>query len=188
MLEALFGKAEAGRYPDLRARVTRQNLVDFRYDFRFDAICIPARSFLHLMGQDDQIACLRSAFEYLNPGGRLLLNFFNPSLSHLVARAAPATEYQLVMEAKHPRTGQTITVSCRQRNDLLEQTQDLDWRFVMDGREHETKMRLRWIYKQEFELLLRLAGFARWQLFGDFARSACTYDSQELIWVAERSA
>ena len=43
-------------------------------------------------------------------------------------------------------------------------------------------MTARWIYKEEFQLLLRLAGFSRWQLFG-------TYDGSKEIgttyWVGD---
>lgn len=47
-------------------------------------------------------------------------------------------------------------------------------------------MDVRWIYREEFKLLLRLGGFTRWELYGDFHKSAYRTDSREMVWIAEK--
>ena len=40
---------------------------------------------------------------------------------------------------------------------------------------------LRYVYKQEMELLLRVAGFARWQIYGGFDRRPLTREGDAMI-------
>ena len=56
-------------------------MVDFCYDQSFAAILIPASSFMLLPTQVAQIACLERIRAHLVSGGRLLMNFYIPSLA-----------------------------------------------------------------------------------------------------------
>jgi SAM-dependent methyltransferase len=186
MLEVLHAKARSIGIDGIHTRVSRQDMRDFHYDRSFEAIIIPARSFLHLVEQEDQIACLRAIYAHLRPGGRLLLNFFNPRLDLLLERADPDVEYGPFATYAHPVTGEPIELSHMQVNDIHSQVQNITWRFRDVETVHEAGMRVRWVYREEFKLLLRLAGFAKWDLYGDFAKSEFTADSSEMIWVAEK--
>ena len=187
MLDSLFRKADALEQQEVRARVSRQDMVDFSYDLKFDGIYIPARSFLHLLSQDEQIRCLRNIYTHLQEGGKFLLNFFNPSLQHLLTSAGRAEQFEFIKEFVNPETGESIQLFCKQENDVVRQEQRILWRFSEGDRAHDVPMRLRWIYKEEFQLLLRLAGFQKWKVYGDFDRSEDVTEESELIWVAERT-
>jgi hypothetical protein len=43
---------------------------------------------------------------------------------------------------------------------------------------------LRWTYRAEMELLLHVAGFSRWQIFGGFDRRPLEKDTDEMVVVA----
>ena len=45
--------------------------------------------------------------------------------------------------------------------------------------------KMAFIYKKEFELLLRLAGFGRCTVYGGFDRKPLTSFKQEMVWVVE---
>lgn len=62
MLDLLFNKADDMGLSEAKKRVTVQNMIDFKYDMKFDDIFIPARSFMHLTSQDDQIKCLKNIY------------------------------------------------------------------------------------------------------------------------------
>ena len=47
-------------------------------------------------------------------------------------------------------------------------------------------MRLRWIYRYEFEHLLARCGFEVEALYGGFDRRPLTDMRQELVWIARR--
>ena len=57
------------------------DMRSFRLEQRFGLVIIPFRSFLHLLTDADQLACLSRVHEHLLPGGRLALNFFVQTLA-----------------------------------------------------------------------------------------------------------
>ncbi|UCF10190.1 MAG: class I SAM-dependent methyltransferase [Candidatus Bipolaricaulota bacterium] len=186
MLDVLLAKADASRTEGIERRVTCQDLVNFDYDLRFDAVIIPARSFLHLTTQEEQIGCLRTIHRHLVPSGRLLLNFFTPNLSFVVARTKPDPPFEEFATYTHPVTRKPVKLSFRQVNDPGNQLQRITWRFLYDGRIHDTEMAVRWIYRSEFELLARLTGYGIAHLYGGFSREP--YDgTAEMVWELTKS-
>ena len=152
MVDALKSKPEAEQWKDLHSRISRQNLVDFRYDLKFDAVIIPARSFLHLTTQEEQIACLRTIHTHLVPSGKLLLNFFTPDPRHILARTDSNPAFEEFATFVHTETGKPVRLLFRQVNDLPNQLQRITWRFIYDGETRDSAMSVRWIHRSEFEL------------------------------------
>jgi SAM-dependent methyltransferase len=186
MLEKLFAKTKIGNLPDVRRRVSQQNMIDFQIDMKFESIFIPARSFLHLPTQDEQLACLRNIHRHLRDDGTFMLNFFSPNLPALLSHVDPNPDFRDFGQYPHPDGKDDIHVSVRQTNDLSEQIQYITWRFELSGQIHESPMLVRWIYKKEFELLAKLAGFSVRHLYSDFDKSRYDGDG-EMIWVLEKA-
>jgi SAM-dependent methyltransferase len=186
MLQQLFAKAEAERLADVRRRVSRQNMIDFRIAAEFEAAFIPARSFLHLPTQEDQLACLRNVHRHLRDGGKLMMNFFTPSLPAILSRTDPNPVFTAFGQYPHPDGSGVISVSMRQTNDLSEQVQRITWRFEYAGHVHESPMLVRWIYKTEFELLAKLSGFRVRHLYSGFDGSPYNGEG-EMVWVLEKA-
>ena len=46
--------------------------------------------------------------------------------------------------------------------------------------------RIALIHKQEFDLLLRLAGFSSWQVYGGFKKKRLVSSKQEMVWIIEK--
>ena len=49
---------------------------------------------------------------------------------------------------------------------------------------HRSQVSGRYVYKQEMQLLLRVAGFARWEIYGDFDRRPLTNENDAMIVAA----
>ena len=49
---------------------------------------------------------------------------------------------------------------------------------------YRSQVSLRYIYKHEMELLLRVAGFARWEIYGDFDRHPLALENQAMVVTA----
>lgn len=49
---------------------------------------------------------------------------------------------------------------------------------------HRSQVSSRYMYKNELELLLRVAGFARWEIYGDFDRRPLTNETDAMIVAA----
>jgi len=186
MLEQLYTKAEAENVQNIRRRVTQQNMIDFQIDVEFEAIFIPARSFLHLSAQEDQLACLRNIHRHLRDDGTFMLNFFTPSLPALLSFLDPDPEFSEFGQFPHPDGKGAIKVSVRQTNDLSEQIQYITWRFDLGDELHDSPMLVRWIYRQEFELLAKLSGFQVSALYSGFDKSPYHGDG-EMVWVLQKA-
>ena len=189
MLAVLRRKAVVLGLGDIDRRVCCQDMVDFCYEQSFAAILIPASSFMLLPTQAAQIACLERIRAHLTPGGRLLMNFYIPSLAgDLLAHIDPPPSLEEFGEFSHPETGRRISVRFKKTVDLGEQTEHYQWFFACEGETAVVPMTARWIYKEEFQILLRLAGFSRWQLFGthDGQPYAGSKETRTTYWVVDR--
>jgi SAM-dependent methyltransferase len=164
MLATLKRKAREGGLPEIDARISVQDFESFRYDRQFDAVIIPTNSFGMMMTQDAQIRTLCNIHAHLAPGGRLLLDLILRGAHSLIENATvvEGTWYTWT----HPDTSRPIRQRIVGRFDLTNQL-TLDQCFIeYEGKSENFPMTGRWIFKEEFQLLLRLGGFERWECFG----------------------
>ena len=49
---------------------------------------------------------------------------------------------------------------------------------------HRSEVRSRYIYKQEMALLLRIAGYARWEIYGGFDRCPLERENDAMVIMA----
>ncbi|MFH1811299.1 MAG: class I SAM-dependent methyltransferase [Pseudomonadota bacterium] len=187
MLDALY---RAARDDDERVqalqRVRMQDMTALDLETRFSQILVPARAFLHVAALEAQLATLRGFHAQLAEGGRLALNFFVPDLQQILdAHRSPQEEpFDAFV---HPRSGAPIELTIRREvPDLSAQRFIVTWRFRWEDQERVTRMDLRWVHRDEFELMLRLAGFRCWKLFGENDRSGFGPHSNEMFWLVEK--
>jgi SAM-dependent methyltransferase len=181
MLNRLRAKAAAvGLSPVLH----HADMSDFSLARRFALVMIPFNAFIHNMTQAAQISCLERCREHLLPGGELAFDTFFPSLEII---GAPQGTRVLEGELPHPETGLPIRMYDTRTFDRVAQTQhslnELEL-LAADGRVqkvHRSEVRSRFIYKHEMALLLRVAGFARWEIHGDFDGRPLTQENDAMI-------
>lgn len=186
MLATLKRKARELGLSDIDRRVSVQSFETFQYDRLFDAMTIPTNSFGMLMTQEAQIKTLRNIHAHLAPGGRLLLDLTLPGMRGLV-EYAPGVEGRWHTWT-HPETGLPIRQRIVGRYDFTHQ-HTLDQCFIeYDGDSENFPMTGRWIFKEEFQLLLRLAGFDRWEVFGTPERDPLEIglDDVHSYWIAHK--
>ena len=118
----------------------------------------------------------------------MLLNFFIPSLDDLLRHSREPLVEEEFGEFEHPQTGLPIEVTHKTSIDLGEQHETIYWIFAHDGQRQEVPLHSRWIYKEEFQLLLRVAEFRNCRLFGshDGAPYVGSSDLTMIYCVAER--
>ncbi len=191
-------KKKLADLPDeVQARITllQGDMRDFDLPERFGLVTIPFRSFLHLMTPSDQMAALGNIRRHLVPGGRLALNFFQPSIPLIAAHMASlGAALKPLHERTDPQTGhrhmgwETRTYDVF--NQTIKETRIFDV-VDQDGIAIDRYYRLltlRWIYRYEFEHLLARCNFEVDALYGDFNRSPLDASSTELVWIARRGA
>jgi SAM-dependent methyltransferase len=169
--EMLARLRQSAKARGLAPRVIQADMRVFQMPRRYAGIMIPFNAFAHNLTADDQIATLRHCHEHLVPGGRLVFDVFSATPAML---ATPIAEPVLELETPHPETGLPVRLYDGRRLDISTQTQhsqiaieELDARGQI-VRTHRFAAVVRWIYPSEMELLLRLAGFDRWEVTGGF--------------------
>ncbi len=116
-----------------------------------------------LTTQDAQIQALKNIHAHLAPKGMLFLDLRLVGMRELVEGdiATQGSWYTW----RHPKTGRPIRQRVVGRVDFNNQLV-LDLCFIeYDDQREEFPMTGRWIFKEEFQLLLRLAGFDDWESF-----------------------
>jgi SAM-dependent methyltransferase len=188
MLERLRAKAEAlGLKPTLH----QADMAGFRLSRRFALIIIPFNAFVHNLTTETQLACLRACCEHLLPGGMLVIDLSFPGLHWIGGESGTR-----VMEGEmpHPQDASLRIRAWDTRTfDRVAQVQhSFNEVEILDASGkvitvHPSKTTMRWTYKAEMELLLRAAGFARWQLLGDFDGRSLQNETDAMIvqaWTA----
>lgn len=159
----------------------------------FALITLPFRSFQHLLTVEDQHATLRRLHAHLQPGGRLVLDLFNPSLPLLADERmlnVPFPEPVFTMPDGR-RVQRTSRIVAR---DWVAQTQTVAMSHAVhwpDGHMElvEGIMALRYLFRYEAEYLVERCGFSVEAVYGDYDRRpfGATYPG-ELLIVARRPA
>jgi SAM-dependent methyltransferase len=181
MLDIARGKSEDASNP----RWVEAGMADFSLDQRFGLVIVPFRSFLLLLSVEEQKQCLARIRDHLLPGGRLALNFFNPSI---LAIAEWLGDKQGRWLRSEPQPGKERWVNRRYETaaQALDETR-ADVILSDEGaviQRVERNLRLRWVYRYEMEHLLALTGFEVEALYGWFDRSPFTEESSEMVWLA----
>src|SRR5207249_2445866 len=143
----------------------------FRLARRFALVMIPFNAFVHNLTTEDQLATLQTCRDHLEPGGLLAFDTCFPGPAWV---CAPSGQRVLEGEMPHPKTGLPMRFWDTRTFDRVNQIQySLNEMEMLDAsgavvESHPTKSAVRWIYKGEMELLLRVASFARWEILGGF--------------------
>jgi len=168
MLARLRQKASA---LGLNPRLHQADMAAFRLPRRYAMIMIPFNAFVHNLTTDDQLATLQSCRDHLVPGGLLVFDTCFPGPAWT---AAPNGTRELEGETPHPETGLPVRIWDTRTFDRVQQLQySYNEMELLDANgaviaTYPSKTTVRWIYKAEMELLLRVAGFARWRILGCF--------------------
>ena len=179
----LAGGADRARLveADLRALALPQ------HDFAF-AFCV-SNTLMHFTTVEDQLAVLHSAHRHLRPGGRLLLDLFNPDVDRLVATHGLT---ELADRWEEASTGATVLKWSVRQVDWAEQLQETTFiyeRTWPDGRSERTvcPFTLRFLWRHETELMLAATGFAVAEVWGDFDAEPYHAGSPHLILLAVKT-
>ncbi|MGD9722283.1 MAG: class I SAM-dependent methyltransferase [Pirellulales bacterium] len=163
------------------------DMSEFALPRRYALVMIPFNAFIHNMTQQAQIRCLTLCREHLLPGGLLAFDTFFPSLE--IVGAAQDTRV-LEGEFPHPETGRPMRLYDTRRFDRVAQVQHSLNEIELTAADgsieqvYRSQVSSRYIYKHEMELLLRAAGFTRWEICGDFERRPLTRENDAMIVLA----
>jgi SAM-dependent methyltransferase len=191
---AMLDRAEAKRadMPDeagKRIRFALGDMADIQLDEIFGLVFSAYRSFQALTTPEAQRQALQWVHWHLRPGGRFIVNLFDPRLEWCVPDAPLRPQESVV---RHPVTGNRVRAEVIEHvNDPLRQVLTATWRFTeLDDadqvlRQEDEVLSLRWTYRWEMRYLFELTGFEIEAEYSDYHESPPAY-GKEQVWVARR--
>ncbi len=149
-----------------------------------------SNTLMHFTTPTDQIAVLRNAARHLRPGGKLLIDLFNPDLQRLFAVDGLM---ELAGCWQDEESGAEVLKWCVRKVDPAEQLQETTFIYeeiFPDGRTQRTlcPFTLRYLWRSEAELMLQIAGLHVEEVWGDFDGATYTSASEHLILIAAKPA
>lgn len=171
-----------------RATFVHADMESFDLGITTPLMIVPFRAFQVLLTPDAQRRALTCMRRHLEPGGRLVIDAFDPMLEYLVGVKSPETSHSIALPERGTR--------CEMRVDdrvydpfvqRLTETWTLDEFDANDDllRSEREVLQLRWTYRHEFRHLFELCGFEVEAEYSDFHRSPPAY-GKELLFVARR--
>lgn len=155
----------------------------------FGLVIIGLNGFMHVASADTQRDMLRSARSLLDPRGMLVLDLLHPTPAVL-----QALDQTVVHEGSWQLDdGSHLTKVANRRVFPVEQRIETElWyeRTAPNGsvKRTVTTYPMRWLYPSELELLLELAGYAEWKVYGSYELDPLTDQSDQMIITAEAEA
>lgn len=138
----------------------------FRLKRKFRLIFIPFNSMQHLADRDSLERFFASVRAHLAPGGRFMLDVFNPHPHYLVRD----TEERLPVSCyKDPRGKEQILVEEQYSYDRAAQVSRITWHYIRGRKRFASrKLNMRCFFPQELDTLLIYNGFKILKKYGDF--------------------
>ncbi len=166
--------------PEHHARISLQNIVDFRLNTQFDLIIAPFRVFMHLTDKNDQIKALNNVYNHLRKGGKFIFDAFVPDLKQLIKGLYNVTDFEGEYEP-----GKKVRRTVSTNPDLINQLINVSFLIEWDDKDgHNSRVwnsSMRFFFRFELEHLIERSKFKNYRISGDFACSELNADSKEFI-------
>jgi SAM-dependent methyltransferase len=182
MLNVLYKKIPE----DQHYRISLQNIIDFRSDFKFNLIIAPFRIIMHVLEKDEQIRALNNVYDHLEKTGKFIFDAFVPDLNQLLN----GINNQLDFEGEY-EPGKKIRRTVSTIPDLINQLINirfyLEWDEDNKLRNEEWRVPLRYYFRYELEHLIERSKFEKYKILGDYLGNELNKDSREFIIICQKN-
>jgi SAM-dependent methyltransferase len=175
-----------------RLALVRADMRAYAFRRPFARVLMPFRVFQAMLTIDDQLSALAAARRALAPGGRLVLDLFDPRLDVLAeASLGPAPLAPTGRSFRDGRGEWRERVAARY--DLESQIVDLTYVYERAGDDGAVadrsfeRIRVRYFTRWEFEHLLARAGYEVEALYGGWDGSPPAAEGEDMIWIARKA-
>ena len=166
-------------------RISQQNILDFRFDFKFDLIIAPFRVFMHLSDKKDQICALNKVYNHLNDGGRFIFDTFVPDLKQLIKGIENIVDFDGEYEP-----GKRLKRSVSTKPDLINQIIYvkfvIEWEDINGVKSKDWEFTMRFFFRFEIEHLIERSEFETYRILGDYSGNELNQESKEFITICTR--
>jgi len=179
-----LAKKKAGK-EGLRVALVRGDIRSFRLKRKFKLVFIPFNSMQHLADRGGLEKFFASVRAHLAPGGRFILDVFNPHPGHFVR---DADELLPVSCYKDPRGKQQILVEEQYSYDRAAQVSRITWHYTRGRTRFASRhINMRCFFPVELDALLHYNGFKALKKYGDFERAPFASASPKQIIICRKA-
>lgn len=182
---ALITEKFEGRITLVEGDFARDDLVERS---TFGVAIVALDSLLHAQTQSDQLAVLRAAWTALDPRGQLVVDVVNPTPARLLAMDGDLTFSGTWLMDDGARLDKLVAQHADPSTQIIENE---IWYEVTtrDGaiRRTRTAFSQRWVSAAELVLMLQLAGFQDWRVYGSYELDELSSNSDRIIVAAEKT-
>ncbi len=182
MLDVLVSKIPA----DQQFRVSLQDMLTFRFDFRFDLIIAPFRVMMHVIEKEDQIKALDNVFNHLNPGGKFIFDTFVPDLKPLINGLDRVTDFDGEY-IKGKRLKRVVSTFPDTFNQVINILFHLEWDEDEVRKSDDWRTRLRYYFRFELEHLIERSKFGKYRIMGDYNGNPLRSSSRDFVVECEKT-
>ncbi len=166
-------------------RIGQQNIINFKFNKRFDLILAPFRVFMHLIEKEDQLTALNNVYDHLAPGGEFIFDAFVPDLNLLLSGMHNITDFDGEYEPGN-RVKRTVSSEPDLLNQTLNVTFTIEWNAGKDEFQKEWKSTMRYFFRYELEHLIERSKFPEYKIIGDFIGNELKHNSKEFILICKK--
>ena len=165
----------------------KADIRNFQLGQTFPLIIFPFNTVAILLTSEDLEACLACVKTHLEPGGKFILDVFNPSLE--ILSREPGKRY-FHAEYPDPDGLGDVVVTETHSYDAARQINNLLLFYKLPGREEELveELRIRIYFPQELDALLKYNGFTLEHKFGYYDESPFQSASEKQLIVSSLRA
>lgn len=169
------------------ARFLKADMTRFSLHKRFDVAFVAFNTFLTLAALEDRLAMLRCVRRHLVPGGRLIVDIYQPSIATLSGDQPERLDFTL----DDPKTGCIVKRYSWVRRDMAAQQAQVsfEYRYTQpDGttRSEKTSFPMCIIFPAEMRLLFHITGYEVEHVYGNHDMAPFHKNSPLMIFVARR--
>jgi SAM-dependent methyltransferase len=176
MIEVLKSKIP----DDQHYRISLQNIIDFKFDFKFDLIIAPFRVIVHLLEKEEQIRALNNVYNHLNKNGRFIFDAFIPDLNQLISGLSNRMDFEGEYEP-----GKIIRRFVSTTPNLIDQTITvnfhLEWQDDKGLKQDNWVVPMRFYFRYELEHLVERSAFESYKITGDYKGNELSKESKDFI-------
>jgi SAM-dependent methyltransferase len=166
-------------------RISIQNIIDFKYNHKFELIIAPFRVIMHVLEKEDQMRALNNVYRHLKSGGRFIFDAFVPDLKMLINRLKNLMDFEGEYEP-----GKKVRRIVSTRPDLIKQLINVDFLFEWEEGNEVKQDRwtspMRYFFRYELEHLIERSYFENYKILGDFSGNELNDNSREFIVVCQK--
>lgn len=172
---------------DQHYRISLQNIIDFRYDIRFDLIVAPFRVLMHLIEKEEQIKAINNVYDHLNHNGRFIFDVFVPDLTQLINGLHNVVDFDGEY-APGRKLKRTVSTTPDLMNQIINIKFHLQWDEENGMKEEDYwYLPMRYFFRFELEHLVERSRFESYRIIGDYEGNELNQNSKEFIVICQKS-